>query len=99
MKPVEITPIARGRPPAAVSATTGAPSSPPRSGAAASPSAEPGMVTRSETLSAGAAAPVDSDRVATIRSAVREGTYPLVPATVADAMIAASFILIEGRKD
>ena len=35
--------------------------------------------------------PVDSDRVAEIRSALREGTYPLVPAKIADAMIAAQY--------
>ena len=33
--------------------------------------------------------PVDTDRVAEIRSALRDGTYPLVPAKIADAMIAA----------
>lgn len=33
--------------------------------------------------------PVDSDRVAEIRNALREGSYPLVPAKIADAMIAA----------
>lgn len=35
--------------------------------------------------------PVDTDRVAEIRNALREGTYPLVPAKIADAMIAAQF--------
>ena len=57
------------------------------------------MVTRSQALSAGNVPPVNSDRVAQIRSAVQDGSYPLVPAAVADAMIAASFILIEGKKD
>ncbi|MEM1051697.1 MAG: flagellar biosynthesis anti-sigma factor FlgM [Pseudomonadota bacterium] len=33
--------------------------------------------------------PVDNDRVAEIRSALRDGSYPLVPAKIADAMIAA----------
>ena len=33
--------------------------------------------------------PVDTDRVDEIRSALRDGTYPLVPAKIADAMIAA----------
>lgn len=37
----------------------------------------------------GAKAPVDSDRVAMIRDALRDGTYPLVPTQIADAMIAA----------
>ena len=35
--------------------------------------------------------PVDNDRVAEIRSALRDGTYPLVPTKIADAMIAAQY--------
>lgn len=37
--------------------------------------------------------PVDVERVAQIRKAVEEGTYPIVPTRVADAMIAAGFLL------
>lgn len=33
--------------------------------------------------------PVDGDRVAEIRKALEDGRYPLVPAEIADAMIAA----------
>ena len=33
--------------------------------------------------------PIDTDRVAQIRDALRDGSYPLVPAKIADAMIAA----------
>lgn len=35
--------------------------------------------------------PVDTDRVAEIRSALRDGTYPLVPTKIADAIIAAQY--------
>lgn len=35
--------------------------------------------------------PIDTDRVAEIRSALRDGTYPLVPTKIADAMIAAQY--------
>lgn len=38
-------------------------------------------------------APVDTERVAEVRKAVQEGTYPLVPARVADAIIAAGLLL------
>jgi negative regulator of flagellin synthesis FlgM len=38
-------------------------------------------------------APVDIDRVAQIRKAVETGNYPLVPARIADAMIAAGMFL------
>lgn len=41
--------------------------------------------------------PVDAERVAQVREAVESGTYPLVPATVADAIIAAGVILRSGK--
>ncbi len=37
--------------------------------------------------------PVDNDRVATIREALREGRYPIVPAQISDALIAARLML------
>jgi negative regulator of flagellin synthesis FlgM len=37
--------------------------------------------------------PVNADRVAEIRKALEQGTYPIVPTTVADAIIAAGLIL------
>ena len=37
--------------------------------------------------------PVDAERVAQIRDALRDGSYPLVPAKIADAMIAAQVSL------
>ena len=43
--------------------------------------------------SAGAEAPVDGDRVAEIRKAVEQGRYPVLPTRIADAMIAAGFLL------
>ncbi|MCK9541956.1 MAG: flagellar biosynthesis anti-sigma factor FlgM [Novosphingobium sp.] len=46
-------------------------------------------------LSGAAAAgepPVDAERVAVIRKAIENGTYPLVPTRVADAMIAAGML-------
>jgi negative regulator of flagellin synthesis FlgM len=45
-----------------------------------------------DTLNAGAA-PVDADRVAQIRKALEDGTYPIIPMTVADAIIAGGLIL------
>ena len=44
-------------------------------------------------LSAGAEAPVETARVELIRKAVAEGKYPVVPARIADAMIAAGYLL------
>jgi negative regulator of flagellin synthesis FlgM len=42
---------------------------------------------------AGSAAPVDAERVATIRKAIEDGSYPIIPMQVADAMIAAGLLL------
>ncbi len=38
-------------------------------------------------------APVDMDRVKVIRHAIETGTYPIIPAKIADAMIAAGLLL------
>jgi negative regulator of flagellin synthesis FlgM len=38
-------------------------------------------------------APVDVERISLIRQAVEKGDYPLIPARVADAMIAAGMLL------
>jgi negative regulator of flagellin synthesis FlgM len=59
----------------------------------ARPEAAAAGVPVSSVVSAGAEAPVDQDRVAEIRKAVEEGRYPLVPAKIADAMIASGFML------
>lgn len=37
--------------------------------------------------------PVDAERIAQIRAALRDGSYPLVPAKIVDAMIAAQVSL------
>lgn len=57
--------------------------------------AQPAVV-QSEALDAGEM-PVDFERVQLIRKAVESGTYPLLPARVADAMIAAEMILRSGK--
>lgn len=49
-------------------------------------------VETSAAVKAGAA-PVDQERVRTIRHAVETGTYPVFPAKIADAMIAAGMLL------
>lgn len=53
-------------------------------------------VSVSELLQAGTP-PVDAERVEKIRNAIEEGSYPLVPAKIADAMIAASMLLRTGK--
>lgn len=61
-----------------------------------SASPQPAVVT-SQALDPGAA-PVDAERVQMIRKAVESGTYPVVPAKVADAVIAAGILLRVGSK-
>jgi negative regulator of flagellin synthesis FlgM len=53
-------------------------------------------VVRSRELDPGQP-PVDAERVQQIRKAIEEGTYPIVPAKVADAMIAAGLLLRSGK--
>lgn len=50
-------------------------------------------VAASSLSAAGREAPVDHDRVAEIRKAVEQGRYPVLPAKIADAMIAAGYLL------
>lgn len=50
----------------------------------------------SDALDPGAP-PVDGERVQLIRKAVEQGTYPIVPARIADAIIAAGLLLRKGE--
>jgi negative regulator of flagellin synthesis FlgM len=57
----------------------------------AATSAAPEVAT-SLTTGAGSV-PVDQDRVTQIRDAVEKGSYPVIPAKIGDAMIAAGVML------
>ena len=50
-------------------------------------------VALAKVATAGAEAPVDHDRVREIRQAVEQGRYPVLPTQIADAMIAAGYLL------
>ena len=61
--------------------------------ASAKPAGREDLVTEQLKLSAKAfgfteQAPVDHERVARIRAAIRNGTFPIYPATIADRLIA-----------
>lgn len=60
--------------------------------ASASAAAAAPQVETSDAVKAGTA-PVDLERVQTIRHAVETGKYPILPARIADAMIAAEMLL------
>jgi len=49
-------------------------------------------VVKSDALDPGAA-PVDAERVQLIRKAIETGNYPVTPARIADAVIAAGLLL------
>jgi len=80
LQAASVTPLQRAAPARAVAgATTGA-------SAQASAAALTGPT-------AGANAPVDVDRVTQIRKAIEDGSYPILPTRIADAMIAAGYLL------
>jgi negative regulator of flagellin synthesis FlgM len=53
-------------------------------------------VVQSDVLDAGDM-PVDAERVQVIRKAIEDGTYPIFPARIADAVIAAGLLLRSGK--
>lgn len=79
---------------------TGATRLNPAAGATSAPArpapAAAGGLALSDALEPGAP-PVDVERVAEIRKAIEQGTYPLVPHRIADAMIAAGYMLRTGK--
>ena len=58
----------------------------------ASATAQSAAVVATTSFSAGSA-PVDTDRVASIRKAIQSGNYPIIPTKIGDAMIAAGLML------
>ena len=65
-------------------------------GGAKPTNAEPSVVERSTALDPGQP-PIDAERVAQIRRAIERDEYPIVPAQVADAIIAAGILLRTGK--
>lgn len=61
--------------------------------------AAPGISLEVGATAAAATPPVDAERVAQIRDALRDGSYPLVPTRIADAMIAAQVSLALPDRD
>jgi negative regulator of flagellin synthesis FlgM len=59
--------------------------------ASPTPAAKPGVMIEVGAASAidPASPPIDPERVEKIRAALRDGSYPLVPTKIADALIAA----------
>lgn len=64
-----------------------------RPAASGSSGPAPGISLEVTADSAAASPPVDAERVSQIKAALRDGSYPLVPTKIADAMIAAQVSL------
>ena len=85
VEPVGYKPVVTPKEPVRVAA--------PAAPQAASP-ASPAVAATTTTVAAGTAArlsaqpPVDTDRVERIRKAIAEGKFPILPATVADRLLA-----------
>ena len=92
MPPIELGPT--HSPSVRISGAAAIPTPAPSESAPPEPARTPPQpaVVRTPTPASGSA-PIDTDRVALIRKAVAAGTYPVVPAKIADAMIAARFLL------
>lgn len=84
---VQVTSVGSGSKPVQTETAGEAPKAPASAAAAAAPQVE-----TSDAVKAGAA-PVDQERVVTIRHAIETGTYPVLPTKIADAMIAAGMLL------
>ena len=56
-----------------------------------------GVIVESTAIPQAGKPPLDTDRIKEIREALRDGTYPIVPAQIADAMIAARLLLSGGQ--
>jgi len=82
VRDVGVARVAAAAPVAAVQATTTRNASSP----ASEPAATTALSGMAQTLAS--SAPVDTDRVARIKKAIKEGDFPILPATIADQMIA-----------
>lgn len=91
MSPLDIGKTAAIRPLRTVSSDT--PALPAAAPASAPANGDDGVRVDVASHAADSAAPVDHERVAQIRDALRDGTYPIVPAQIADALIAARLSL------
>lgn len=64
-----------------------------RDASSAKPASGPGVRVDMADMAIDPSVPVDHERVAQIRAALRDGTYPIVPTAIADALIAARLVL------
>lgn len=88
MPPIEMGPL---RPIGAIDNRIARPADTPGESPSRAAQARPTVIA-SDALDPGAL-PVNAERVAEIRKAIESGTYPIIPVRVADAMIAAGYLL------
>lgn len=92
MPPIEIGPGGPHAPRAVRGGEAKTAQTPVASDTARAHANEHSAVVRSAALDPGQP-PIDAERVSEIRKAIEQGRYPIVPARVADAMIAAGLLL------
>jgi negative regulator of flagellin synthesis FlgM len=85
--PAALRPVARDMPEARTGSRTEA------RPAQSAPLADSGIAVETGSRVATGPVPVQQDRVAEIRSALKDGSYPIVPAQITDAVIAARLML------
>jgi negative regulator of flagellin synthesis FlgM len=88
--PVQVNTLGAGAKPALTETLAAQPAVTPQ--ATPSDTAAAAQVETSDAVKAGVA-PVDQERVQTVRHAIETGKYPIIPARIADAMIAAGMLL------
>ena len=59
--------------------------------------ADGGIAVETNSRISAGPAPVEQDRVAQIRDALKDGSYPIIPAQISDAIIAARLMLGTGQ--
>lgn len=88
---MQTSPISPARPVAGAKDQGVAGASPKAAGSPAPAAQQPAVAI--ESMRAADTPPIDHERVQLIRKAIAEGTYPVVPAKIADAIIAAGLLL------
>jgi len=96
MSPYDVTRLTGASAVRSATQDTARASAPPRE-ATSSDGADKGVAVQTDARVSAGSVPVDNQRVTEIREALRDGSYPIVPAEITDAIIAARLMLSTGQ--
>ncbi len=96
MSPYDVTRLSSTSAVRSATQDTAKPSAPARD-TANSDVADKGVAVQTDARVSAGSVPVDNQRVTEIRDALRDGSYPIVPAEITDAIIAARLMLSTGQ--